>query len=407
MSLAHPPTQETISLRDSAQSALWIFDENLIPTSPAGSCLLKVLETVAGEVPLRLFCNRLQLGHAPYVRKTRIPLPPGPIVLRAVLFTLLSGFAYLFTRRGERCLRLSTQGVFPFCDLSYAHFCHLGFLRDRRSSLGGSLFRRAARLLNHIWGSITERIAFNSARIIVVPSNGLARDIRTAYPKVAAKIHVIANPVNTAFYARPVGFERDALRTELGFSPDDLVLCFCALGNFEHKGLRLVLEAMSSNPASDIKLLVVGGSASEIQQYQKLCSQLGIEGSVHFEGFRSDIRPYLWASDTFVFPSVYEAFSLVCLQAAAAGLPLITTKLYGIEEFMADGLTGWTVSRDRFSVESAIRQAASDRLRNASMGRKAAESVEMFNEDRFRHHWRSLLEGELKNFEAPAISYVK
>ncbi len=98
----------------------------------------------------------------------------------------------------------------------------------------------------------------------------------------------------------------------------------------------------------------------------------------------------------FVFPSVYETFPLVCLQAAAAGLPLITTRLYGVEEFMLDGATGWIVERSSCSIGSAIRSAASDRQRTAQMGREARERVEMYSNDRFRARWSALLEEEFE-----------
>jgi glycosyltransferase involved in cell wall biosynthesis len=375
---------------------VWVFDENLILTSPAGSCLLKVVQSVAGQIPLRLFFNRLELGDTMPVRRTRIPLPAGPIVLRAFLFTLLSTCAYLFSRRDKEVFRVSTQGVFPFCDLSYAHFCHRCFLRDHRASLGGGFFRRSSRLLTHIWGSITERLAFQSARIIVVPSQGLARELESAYPRaVANKIMVIANPVDTALYARPASFSKELLRKEFGFDPADFLLCFCALGNFERKGLRFVMEALSADTPRTAKLLVVGGSGGEIRAYEKLRSKLGLERVVKFVGLKRDIRPYLWASDAFVFPSLYEVFPLVCLQAAAAGLPLITTKIYGVEEFMTDGETGWIVTPDPISIRAAVRKSAEDRRHTLAMGHAAEQRVRMYSESEFQRHWQVLLDREL------------
>ncbi len=387
---AEPPTAAT------SRTALWVFDENLIPNSPAGSCLLKVVETVAGQIPLRLFFNRLELDDAPHLRKSRIPLPPGPMVLSAVLFTLLSACVFLFSRGRKNVYRLSTQGVFPFCDLSYAHFCHRSFLRNHRSSLGGGFLRRNSHLLAHAWGCITERIAFQSARTIVVPSQGLARELKTSYPNlVANKIQVIANPVDTILYSRPADFSKEAMRAELGFNTTDLLLCFCALGSFERKGLRLVFEAIAGDTVP-AKLLVVGGSGSEIREHKKICRKLGIDTSVCFVGLKRDVRPYLWACDAFVFPSAYEAFALASLQAAAAGLPLITTKIHGVEEFMVDGRTGWIVDRNSASIRAAIQQADSDRAYTELMGRKAMESVQMYGETEFRRRWKVLLDRELK-----------
>ena len=187
------------------------------------------------------------------------------------------------------------------------------------------------------------------------------------------------------------------MRAELDIDPADLLLCFCALGNFEHKGLRLVLEAISAAANEAINLLVVGGSGSEIREYKKLCVRLNIEKRIRFVGFRRDIRPYLWASDTFVFPSVYETFPLVCLQAAAASLPLIVTKIHGVEEFMAHGETGWIVARESASIRAAIEHAAENRQLTESMGRQAVERIRVYGEDAFLRRWKVLLEHELSN----------
>jgi glycosyltransferase involved in cell wall biosynthesis len=297
--------------------------------------------------------------------------------LRSVLFSLFSCFAYWLIGR-RAAFSISTEGTFPFCDLCYAHFCHRVFLREHRESIGGGTLRRSARILNHTWASFTERIAFRSARTIVAPSQGLARELMRAYPKlVDGKIRVIPNPVD--FPPLPNG--RGSVNRTLRLS-------FCALGNFERKGLRLILEAMARIPHVDVQLTVIGGTAGEIRGYKRPAAA----DRVRFVGFQSDVQPYLMASDAFVFPSAYEVFPLVCLQAAAAGLPLLVTRLYGVEEFMRDGETGWVVERTAESIAAAIVQAASDPRRLRAMGIAARKQVEQYSEAEFRRRWRELLE---------------
>jgi glycosyltransferase involved in cell wall biosynthesis len=354
-----------------------IFDQNIVRTSPAGSCVLRIAEELAGDVPLHLFSNRAEVPESKLVRKTKIPLPPGPVVVRSLLFTVFSCFAYWLTGR-RAAFSISTEGTFPFCDLCYAHFCHRVFLREHRGSIGGGALRRTARILNHTWASFTERIAFRSARIIVAPSEGLEREMMRAYPRlVSGKIHIIPNPVEL----RPLPDTHASL-------DDPLRLSFCALGNFERKGLRLILEALARIPDLNVHLTVIGGTAGEIRGYERLAA----EDRVRFVGFHSDVRPYLLASDAFLFPSAYEVFPLVCLQAAAAGLPLLVTQLYGVEEFMRDGETGWVIERTAESIAAAIVRAASDRPRLRAMGLEARKRVERYSEAEFRRRWRELLE---------------
>ncbi len=351
-----------------------IFDPNIVRTSPAGSCVLRIAQELAGDIPLHLFANHTEIAASERVRTRRILLPPGPVFLRSGLFTVFSSIAY-WLGGPKRSFTISTEGAFPFCDLCYAHFCHRVFLHEHRSAIGGRRLRRMARILNHAWAAVIERIAFGSAKIIVVPSEGLARELRRMYPElVGEKIRVIANPVEM----QPLPRGRSIGGT--------LRLSFCALGNFERKGLRLILEALSRVPDLDVQLTVVGGTPAEISEYWVA------DERVRFVGFQQDVTPYLAASDVFVFPSKYEVFPLVCLQAAAAGLPLLVTRLYGVEEFMRDGETGWIVERTAESIAAAIVRAAADREHLRTMGLTARERVMQYSETEFRKSWRSLIE---------------
>jgi hypothetical protein len=57
------------------------------------------------------------------------------------------------------------------------------------------------------------------------------------------------------------------------------------------------------------------------------------------------IRTVGWAADFFIFPSHYEAFSLATLEAAASGLPILTTRINGTEELVRPGVNGEFVSK--------------------------------------------------------------
>ncbi len=374
---------------------LLVFDPSITCTSPAGSCLLNMLEPVAGKSPLHLFIQETDLPDAQSVRKTKIPLPRRPVFVRAVLYTIFSTCAYFALRPRKAALKISTEGAFPFCDLCYAHFCHRFFLRRHRESIGGGWFRRGARFLTHGWGAFTERIAFRSAKTIVVPSHGIAREIKNVYPNLTqGKVRVIPNPVDAGRFSRPSDFTAAVLRQRLHIPQHAFVLSFCALGNFERKGLRLVLEALVGTRDLPTHLIVVGGTQSEIREFTSIAERLRVAEFVHFVGLQTDVRPYLWSSHTFVFPSAYEGFALVCLQAAAAGLPLIATAVSGMEDFIDSGVNGWNVDRTSDSIQSAIREAALAPERTAAMGQAAQTRVQLYRQELFQTRWLELLETE-------------
>jgi glycosyltransferase involved in cell wall biosynthesis len=106
-----------------------------------------------------------------------------------------------------------------------------------------------------MWASLTERMAFRLAKIVVAPSEGLAHELMRAYPElVDGKIRVIPNPVDLETHQPADG---------TGIQP--VQFSFCALGNFERKGLRLILEAFARIPDMDVRLTVIGGTPGEIR----------------------------------------------------------------------------------------------------------------------------------------------
>ncbi len=113
----------------------------------------------------------------------------------------------------------------------------------------------------------------------------------------------------------PAGFGRQAFRHSLGIDDQDLVGLFVALGQFQRKGLPLLLQALGTPGMERFKLIVVGGQPDLIARYGEEAAKHQLSNRVKFVGMQGDVRPYLRSSDVFVFPSLYETFSLVTYEA--------------------------------------------------------------------------------------------
>jgi len=239
-----------------------------------------------------------------------------------------------------------------------------------------------------------------------VPSRGLRTEIEGRYPASAAKLHVIANPVDTARFTRPPGFDRTAARAALGFGPDDRVLAFMALGDFARKGLGILMQALAGARAGvqgRVRILVIGGQVGEVKEYAAMARAMNLGETVRLVGMQADVRPHLWASDVFAFPSAYEIFSLAILQAAAAGLPVMVTRgLYGAEEFVVDRHNGWAVPRSAADVTAWLDQLPLDGDVLARMGRAAAASVAQYAIEPFRERWIALIDSLTAGQATPA-----
>ena len=185
-----------------------------------------------------------------------------------------------------------------------------------------------------------------------------------------------------------------ALRRELNL--DDNVLLLGALGNVRpSKRYDLLLEAFAEVKARmPLAHLVVAGQAKGplYEGLLGLRSALGLEGSVHFLGFREDVPQVLQGIDLFVLSSGDEGFSLATVQAMATGLPVVATRCGGPEEILEDGVTGRLVSvDDPMSLAEGILEVLSLPDRGEALGKAARErAVSRFSLDTMVRQYEAL-----------------
>ncbi|MFC6788910.1 glycosyltransferase family 4 protein [Methylobacterium komagatae] len=112
-------------------------------------------------------------------------------------------------------------------------------------------------------------------------------------------------------------------------------------GLHPRKGVQDLIKAFSlvaaKHPTSH--LYVVGGGPMQ-SEYEELARETGFGDRIHFAGFQSDPRPYLYALDIFVLASHADPFPLAVLEARAAGCVMIGTNVDGIPEALDFGEAG-------------------------------------------------------------------
>jgi glycosyltransferase involved in cell wall biosynthesis len=375
-----------------------IFDYRIIPTNPIGSCHLKMLGRLHEEFDFTIFAVDFENPCPEDIRWVRVPAFKRPLALLFLCYHLLAPICYLLHRIRYRVrfdIIQMVESNLSFGDISYSHFCHRAYLRDQWEIAQVTGIRGWLRWLDHWLHSLVEPYLYHSAGKIVVPSQGLARELKREYPSTTDKIFVIPNPVNLERMIKPQEFNRDVSRNELALEHDELVLVFIALGQYERKGISLILEALRRLDGVKPRLLVVGGEADLVKNYQTRVAEMGLNGRVTFVGMQRDIRPYLWMSDALVLPSYYEVFPLVSLEAAAAGLPLIITPLNGVEEFLVDGRNGLLIDRSVEGVESGIIKLLSlPPDHRSSMGERAQLDVSKYSVENFVYAWRDFYTGK-------------
>ncbi len=369
-----------------------IFDYKIIPGNPTGNCHLTLLRSLSQEHKFTVFSVQFENPDPAAITWVRVPSPTRPLALLFVVFHLLAPLMYVWhkLRTGNRFdIVQSVESDLSFGGLVYSHFSHTTYLRDHRTTRRG--LRGILRWIDNWLHACAERFRYPAAELIVTPSIGLAEELKRDFDIAPQRINVIANPIPVKRMLRPADFDRDDFRRRLGFSDSEFVLVFSALGQFDRKGLPLILECLSSPNVPQAKLLVIGGERDLVADYRQRADRLGLGTRVCFVGMQADVRPFLWSGDAFILASSYESFSLVTYEAAAAGLPILAPPLNGIRDLLRDGENGFLLTRSAPSIISALERITTlPASQRQAMGENACRAASGFSEERFVDAWRSL-----------------
>ncbi len=311
------------------------------------------------------------------LRWVRVPAPSRPFTLAYPWFALVAG-ALLLRHRGQ--LVHTTGAIVPNrADVVTVHLCHHAVAEQgvERFSRAHPAYRLNARL-GALMSRLGERWCYSPARAghLVGVSSGVRSELLRHTALDPSRITVIPNGADTAVY-RPDSRLRLAARRRLGLSTEDLVALFVG-SEWEGKGLLHALDAVARAPYWH---LVVVGRGDEAR-YRALSRQLGVERLAHFVGLTADTPSYYAMADAFVLPSAYETFSLVTYEAAASGLPLLATRVSGVEDVVRDGVNGWFVEPRAEAIARRLRQLEADPDLRRSMGRSSREAARDFGWDR-------------------------
>jgi UDP-glucose:(heptosyl)LPS alpha-1,3-glucosyltransferase len=315
----------------------------------------------------------------------RVRGPSRPFVLGYPWFVL---FGSLTLRRRRRGIVLSTGAiVLNKVDLIGIHYCQQ--VGPATPSREGLLYRLNARVSAQL-GRLAERVCFplTDPRRFVCVSEGVAEEIRTYFPRFADRAVVIPNGVDTAAFA-PGARRADAaaMRERLGIAADRLVAIFVG-SEWDRKGLEHAIRAIARSDGWD--LLVVG--AGDRDRYAALAAAEGAADAVRFAGVSRDVAPLYELADALIFPTSYEAFPLVALEAAASGLPIIATPVNGVRELVHDGVEGFLVERDAAQIADRLRRLGADPQLRARIGGAAREAALDFSWERMVDRYVELLD---------------
>lgn len=138
--------------------------------------------------------------------------------------------------------------------------------------------------------------------------------------------------------------DRREKRRELDI-PDDAFFVVSVGELKSHKNHQVMLRALAKANETQIYYGICG-QGELLDSLQKLAVELGIDKRVKFFGYRRDISEILHAADLFAFPSRRDGLGLAALEAMASGLPLLTSRIRGVSDYVTDNVTGFSFQPD-------------------------------------------------------------
>jgi len=225
--------------------------------------------------------------------------------------------------------------------------------------------RGARKFASYAIGKTYESANFNCAEKIAAVSEYLKERLVGLYGIGPEKIEVIRpgvylERINVALASAPAG--KDGDKTRLLF-----------VGRlFRQKGLETLIRAMKLLGRRDIELLIAGDGAY-MEPLKKLAAGLGL-GNVRFLGFVKEEEKYALMRDCelVVFPSLFEAFPAVALEAMACGAAIIASDIPSFREALDDTAVYFTKGDEKDLAGKIERTLQEGRLRSR-LGRAAVE----------------------------------
>ncbi|MCM3161742.1 glycosyltransferase family 4 protein [Metabacillus litoralis] len=278
-------------------------------------------------------------------------------------------------------------------DFNAVHFVHSKWIKSNVHPIKNKVnINSIYQLIYSYINSILERISLRKSRVIITVSEKVKKELLDSrVVKESSNLVTIFNGVDTKEFS-PSSIE-DKQKT---IEKDQVVALFVGDIKTNRKNLDSVLKAIRKVP--NVQLKVAG--KTDGSPYIKMVKEFNLEDKVEFIGYNKNISKIMKDADFFLFPSRYEACSLVVLEALSSGLPVITTVQSGLAELINDtrGKGGFILDdpEDITMLTSSILSMVNNKRLRLEMSKSARRIAEENSWSKMANTYLSFLEGNQK-----------
>lgn len=174
---------------------------------------------------------------------------------------------------------------------------------------------------------------------VIVNSNYMKSELQRLFGLPFEKINVVPNGVNLNAFN---GIERDYdFRRQYAMDNEKIILFMGRL--VYEKGVQHLISAMPKilSYYNDSKLLIAG-KGGMIDELKSQANALGLNNKIYFTGYLNskNVQKMYKCADISVFPSTYEPFGIVALEAMLSGTPVVVSDIGGLNEIVNHGVNG-------------------------------------------------------------------
>ncbi len=199
-------------------------------------------------------------------------------------------------------------------------------------------------------GWLSRSLYGSQVDMVIAISSGVAAALGTAHISDRA-IRIIPSGIDTRQFL-PTASQRMAIRRQYGLGEGTTVVLMAGTLT-KRKSLHILIEAAAqlhshrqqgqyaeqTDQALSLHYLICGDGPLR-QELEARVRVLGLASVFHFAGFCRDVPAYLAAADIFVHTPVWEGLGVAVIEALAAGLPVVASRVGGITELITDRETG-------------------------------------------------------------------
>ncbi len=226
----------------------------------------------------------------------------------------------------------------------------------------------------------TEWLLTYEATEVIVNSNYMKNELQRLFGLPFEKINVIPNGINLSNF---IGIERDYdFRRQYAMDNEKIILYVGRL--VYEKGIQHLIAAMPKILSNyhDAKL-VIAGRGGMMDELKAEARNLGLGNKVYFTGYldSKQVQKMYKCADVAVFPSTYEPFGIVALEAMLAGVPTVVSDVGGLNEIVNHGVDGMkSYAGNPNSIADSVTALLYDHQLAANVSKRAKQKVkEQFN----------------------------